>query len=223
VLPGIGSYSGSDKTALGEGALFSLGGLLAITSPSGSMRFVITTEAGTASTSVGDEVQATLTNGPLPDGLSEPVIHVMGRNRPSDIVGLGRMRQTPLLLAGLLVALVAATVANALLLAVRRRRFDLAILKTLGATRRQVFATVGWQATTVAVIALIIGLPLGVALGNWSWIALEHALGLVADPVVPWVALGVTSLVVIVLANLIGLLAGVRAARSPASATLRSE
>jgi ABC-type lipoprotein release transport system permease subunit len=44
----------------------------------------------------------------------------------------------------------------------RRRRGDFAILKTLGLLRRQLSAITAWQVTTLTVLALIAGLPLGV-------------------------------------------------------------
>jgi predicted lysophospholipase L1 biosynthesis ABC-type transport system permease subunit len=72
---------------------------------------------------------------------------------------------------------------------VRRRRRDLAVLKTLGFVRGQVSAAVAWQATTVALVALAVGLPLGVALGRWSWSLLIDRIGLGAEPVTPWPAL----------------------------------
>ena len=119
-------------------------------------------------------------------------------SRPSDIVALARLRPTPFVLAGLLVLLVSAAVANALFVAVRRRRFDLAVLKTLGETRRQLLATVAWQASSTAIVAVVIGLPVGVVLGRWIWRALADAIGVVADPATPWIALAVLAAVVLV-------------------------
>ena len=72
------------------------------------------------------------------------------------------------MLAGLLALLAAAALAHLLVTSVRRRRRDLAILKSLGFVRGQVSAAVAWQATTVALLALAVGLPLGVALGRWT-------------------------------------------------------
>jgi hypothetical protein len=222
VLPGVGTYPGSDKTALGEGALFSLEGLLAVVSPR-EQGFVVKMAPGTTTDDLQTSLRESLATQPLPDGVSEAFVDVTRPNRPSDIVSLGRMRRTPLVLSGMLVLLVAGTVANALFLAVRRRRVDLAVLRALGATRRQLLATVGWQASTVAVVAGVIGVPIGVVIGRWAWTVLADALGTAAPPVVPWVALGVTGVIVVVLANLIGLIPGSRAARATAASVLRSE
>jgi len=64
------------------------------------------------------------------------------------------------------------TVAHALVGSVRR---DMAILKALGFVRGQVSAMVAWQATTFALVALLAGLPLGVAAGRWGLAADRRA------------------------------------------------
>ena len=61
--------------------------------------------------------------------------------------------------------------------ATRRRRRELAVLKTLGFVRSQVRATVAWQATILAAIGLIIGMPLGVILGRFAWHLVADGLG----------------------------------------------
>jgi hypothetical protein len=45
----------------------------------------------------------------------------------------------------------------------RRRRRDLALLKALGFTRRQISATIAWQATSTVAVGLLIGVPVGIA------------------------------------------------------------
>ena len=54
---------------------------------------------------------------------------------------------------------------SALVSSLRRRRRELAVLKTLGFSRRQVRATVAWQASTVAAVGLVVGIPLGLLVG----------------------------------------------------------
>jgi ABC-type lipoprotein release transport system permease subunit len=58
---------------------------------------------------------------------------------------------------------------HTLVTSVRRRRRDLAMLKTLGFVRGRVVAAMVWQATTFAVVALAVGRPLGLAAGRWAW------------------------------------------------------
>jgi ABC-type lipoprotein release transport system permease subunit len=110
------------------------------------------------------------------------------------------------------VALVAlGTVTHALVTSVRRRRRDLAVLKTLGFVRGQVAATVAWQASTFAVVALGLGLPLGIAAGRWAWQLTAAALGVASGPVVP------------LLVNLAAAVPGWAAGRLRPATVLRSE
>ena len=91
----------------------------------------------------------------------------------------------PLVLAGLAAVLGTAAVGSTMTIFVRRRRRDLAILKTLGFRRRQVAATVAWQAASFMLAALALGLPLGVAAGRWAWDLAATQLQSAAPPAVP--------------------------------------
>ena len=75
-----------------------------------------------------------------------------------------------------LIALAAA--ANGAISSVRRRRRDLAVLKVLGMQRGQVRHVVHWQAVAWAVVALVIGVPVGVLLGAVGWREVVRSLGL---------------------------------------------
>ena len=79
-----------------------------------------------------------------------------------------------------------------------------------------------WQATTVAMISLLAGLPLGILAGRWGWNYLAERLGVVPEPVVPLAVLLVIPAAV-VLANLIAFPAGWIASRLRAAVVLRSE
>jgi ABC-type antimicrobial peptide transport system permease subunit len=104
----------------------------------------------------------------------------------------------------------AATLSHTLLTSIRRRRRDLAILKTLGFGRRQVTAAIAWQATTMATLALLIGIPVGIAAGRLVWTVFASALGVVPEPVV---ALGAVLLLVPAVL-IVGILIAVVPARS---------
>jgi len=106
---------------------------------------------------------------------------------------------------------------------VRRRRRDLALLKTLGFTRRQLGAAVAWQSTVVAAAGLIIGVPLGIAVGRWLWLAFARELSAVPDPVVPAASIALAAVAALVLANLVAAVPGRQAARTPAALMLRAE
>jgi len=143
--------------------------------------------------------------------------------RPAEIDSYARVRWTPLVLAGLLAVLAAGTMGHALITSVRRRRRDLAILKTLGFVRRQVSATVAWQATTLVALALLIGIPLGVAAGRWGWALFARQLGVPSETLFPLPALLITVPTTLVAANLIAAVPARIAARTRPAIVLRSE
>jgi hypothetical protein len=142
--------------------------------------------------------------------------------RPAEITNLERIRWTPVVLAGVLAALAVATVAHTLLTSIRRRRRDLAMLKTIGFQRGQISAVVAWQATTFATAALI-GIPLGLALGRVLWRAMANEMGIVPDVATPALALVVAVPATIVVANLVALIPGWLAGRVRPAVALRAE
>jgi hypothetical protein len=143
--------------------------------------------------------------------------------RPPDIENLQRVSNLPTVLA-LLFALVAlVTISNTLVSAVRRRRRDLAVLRTLGFVRRQVSAVVAWQATTVALIAIVIGLPLGAAAGRSIWTLVTDRLGLAPVALIPAELLLLLGAVALVAANLVAVIPGLLASRTAPASVLRTE
>jgi hypothetical protein len=102
-----------------------------------------------------------------------------------DIETVRRVGYLPALLAALVALLAVGTVTHALVSSARRRRSELAVLKTLGFLPRQVSATIAWQATALATAAVLAGLPLGVAVGRWAWRLVAGQLGVVPEPAVP--------------------------------------
>ncbi len=153
----------------------------------------------------------------------ELTANVLPVQRPAEIVNYKSMGTMPVILAGGVAAGAVAALALALLASVRRRRRDLALLKTLGFTRRQLAGAVAWQATVVAVVGLVIGGPLGIAAGRWLWTLFAHQLSAVPDPVIPASSIALAALVALILANLVAALPGLQAARTPAALLLRAE
>jgi ABC-type lipoprotein release transport system permease subunit len=153
----------------------------------------------------------------------EDELFVIEQGKPTDIVNFGRVEATPYLLGAVLAALSAATLAYVLVSAIRRRRRELAILKTLGFERGQVRATVGWQATTYVVIALLIGVPIGLAVGRWVWDLFANELGVVSEPQFPWLGVALVIPAALVIANLVAAVPAAVAARTRPAIVLRSE
>jgi hypothetical protein len=222
VFPKFAAYPGSDRTGLGVGAILTVDGLHRLIPDAGlgfvAVRFVPGADRAGALAQLHDAL------GPPPSDIAIEGPHVAAvASRPDDLVGYDRVNTTPLVLAGLLALLAIATTAHGLLTATRRRRRDLGLLKAIGFTRRQVSATVAWQATTVAVVALIVGLPLGVAAGRGLWTLLAHRLGIPAEPVTPALAVLVAVPATVVLLNLVAAAPGRRAGAVPAATALRTE
>ena len=153
----------------------------------------------------------------------ELVANVLPVQRPAEIVNYKSMGTMPVILAGGVAAGAFAALGLALVTSVRRRRRDLALLKTLGFTRRQLAATIAWQSTVIAVGGVVIGIPLGIAVGRWLWIGFARALSAVPDPVVPAASVALAAVAALVLANLVAALPSRAAARTPAALLLRAE
>jgi ABC-type lipoprotein release transport system permease subunit len=142
---------------------------------------------------------------------------------PAGLDNLETSRGLPLLLGLLLAVLGAGTVGHGLLTSLRRRNRDLAVVRALGLSGRQARATLAWQATTVAAIGVIVGLPLGIAAGHLIWWLIATSLPVVY--VAPGIALAAVAVApaALLVANAIALWPGRRAARSSPAAVLRAE
>jgi hypothetical protein len=148
---------------------------------------------------------------------------VLGVQRPAEIVNYQSTGATPgLLAAGLAVGTIVA-LGLTLGASVRRRRRDLALLKTFGFTQNQLAAAVAWQASVAAFVGIVVGVPVGIALGRWLWDLFARDIYAVPLPTVP---VGEVALVVVgtfILANLVAVIPGQMAARTPTALVLRAE
>ena len=162
----------------------------------------------------------TFENDPMATG---DEVGVLGVLRPAQIVNYHTIGSTPVFLAVALA--IGAIVALGLTLgaSVRRRRRDLALLKTLGFTRKQVFAAIAWQATIDSVIGIGLGVPLGVICGRQLWTAFANTIYAVPDPTVPALSIAAVGIGALVFANLAAVLPSRAAARIRAGLTLRAE
>ena len=144
-------------------------------------------------------------------------------NAPGTVVDFGRVSQMPQVLAGIVALLAAGTLGHGLLTAIRRRRRDLSILKSLGLDRRQIRTAVGWQATATTLLTLVIGVTLGAIAGRWIWTAMANSTGFVARPDVDISLLALIAVSALLLANVIAILPGRAAARTRPAVVLRTE
>jgi hypothetical protein len=203
-----------DGTPLADGALFTQAGLTKSFDPNNqSYRYLVADVVPGA-----DPARVAAAIRTLPN-LNSPATRVV----PAEISRLDAIRGLPFVLAALLAALGAIAIGHALVTGTRRRRHDLALLKTLGFTRRQVERTVAWQATALAVVGLLVGLPVGWLIGRALWTQIEHHLGVVSPAHVGAVTIALIAIATIVVANVIAWLPARAAARLRAGIALRSE
>ena len=201
-----------DAGQLGDGALTTFAGLADLLPNAQHNVYLARFRTGVDAAATYKRVRAAL----------DPVPTQRAR-RPSDLTSIARVDSLPGVLAGVLALLAAVTLAHTLVSSVRRRRRDLAVLKTLGFVRRQVSLAVVWQATTLSGIALLIGVPLGGAGGRWAWTLFTTQLGVSADAVTPPLPILLTIPATLVVANAIAAVPAWVAGRSPSALILRTE
>ena len=137
---------------------------------------------------------------------------------PTNLVNFGQAVNFPMILGSVLIVFGVATLLHVLVVSITRRRHEVGLLKSLGFLRHQVISTVLWQTTTVALIGLVAGVPLGVAIGRLVWRAFADYLGVVPVPVVTLREIGAIALGTLVVANLLAAGPAIVAARiRPAS------
>lgn len=148
---------------------------------------------------------------------------VLGPQRPAEIINYRNLGSTPAILGAALAGGATAALGLTLLASVRRRRRDLALLKSLGFTRAQLAATVAWQSTVAVVLGTIAGAPLGIALGRYLWDLFAREINAVPAPTVPVVPVVLIALGALVLANLVAAVPARVASRAPTALLLRGQ
>jgi ABC-type lipoprotein release transport system permease subunit len=138
---------------------------------------------------------------------------VLGAQRSAEIVSSRQAGGAPAGLAIALAVAAAVSLAAALSASVRRRRPELALLRAVGFTPRQLATCVAWQATATAATGVLVGMPAGVVLGRVLWTAFAGQLDVVAEPVVPLGLIALVSALTILVANLAALTPARRAQR----------
>ncbi|MBV9412025.1 MAG: ABC transporter permease [Acidimicrobiia bacterium] len=146
-----------------------------------------------------------------------------GNTPPQDVRLLRNVRTLPQALAIFLAVLGIAALGHALITTVRRRRHDLAVLRAIGLRPRQSAACIFWQAMTVAIVALAIGIPLGIIFGRLSWRWVANSTPLLYVPPLAALAIVIAIPAAIVLANLLAAYPARRAAGVRPAEVLRTE
>ena len=150
-------------------------------------------------------------------------VEIEASSLPLDVGLLRNVRTLPKALAGFLVLLGLGALGHVLATAVRRRRHDLAVLRAIGFRPVQVAACVSWQAVTVSVVALALGIPLGIAVGRWSWRWVADSTPLLYVPPMAAAVVLMSIPAALLLANAMAALPARRAARLRPAEVLRAE
>jgi ABC-type antimicrobial peptide transport system permease subunit len=130
----------------------------------------------------------------------------------------------PLVLAGLLALVAIANLGHALVGSIRGRRHDFAVLKAVGFVRPQILLAVLAQALTMCVVAIVVGIPTGIALGRWLWEAFSsRTLGTLPEPAVSPPAILLIAVVGVAAGLLVAVIPGRAASLTPPSPVLKSE
>ena len=208
---------------LGTGAYMTLDGFVAAQCPPGpgfadcsatvtnSPVLLVRTGTGTSGHAAADRLLGQWS------GLAIPSV------RPDNLVNFGQAVNFPLILGVVLVIFGLATLFHVLVVSVARRRRELQLLKAIGLVRHQLVAAVCWQATTVALVGLVVGLPLGVIVGRAVWHAFAVNLGVVPVSVIEASTLLVVALGVLLVANVLAIGPALVSARAKPDSLLRSE
>ncbi len=236
-FPAVGYASFiADHTSMGTGALFSEGVFssaflraVGTTDPNLNgpelvfvrLRSEVSAAAGRANLRrVADAANKIFARDPLAVDNS---VAVIGVQRPAQIVNYRSIGATPVILAGGLALGAIVALALTLVASVRHRRRDLALLKALGFTPRQLAAVVAWQSTVTAVVGVIVGVPLGIVIGRQLWTVFARNINAVPDPTVPVLSVVLVALGALVFANVVAAIPGRIAARTPTAMVLRAE
>jgi hypothetical protein len=211
VLPGY-----TDTARLGEGALMTFAGVSRIAPRVPASEALIELRPGADRERVLARLERKLRRGESTPG-------ELPLTKPSDVVNFGRVQRLPLVLAAVLALLGALTLAHMLVTGVRRRRRDLAVLKTLGFERGEVLAAVACQATTLTALALLVGLPVGAAAGRWAWYVFASYFGVVPESVIPYGRIVLFVPAALLAASLVALLPARSAAATQPARALRAE
>lgn len=141
--------------------------------------------------------------------------------RPPDVVNVGEMRNAPLVLGAVLGLALLLGSTLAVSVSVRERRREFAVLRSLGFVRRELIATVRWQAITTAFLGVLIGLPLGIVAGRVAWRGFASGIGVVPAAEIPVVWVTALAAAVVALTLLAAVVPGRLAARTSPAVALR--
>jgi MacB-like periplasmic core domain/FtsX-like permease family len=148
---------------------------------------------------------------------------VNGVQRPAQIINYRSLGSTPTILGGALALGAVTALGLTLIASVRRRRRDLALLKILGFTHGQLAAAIAWQSSVSVGIGTVVGVPLGIIVGQSVWDLFAREINAVPQPTVPVLSIVLIVVGALVLANVVAAIPGWVAGRTPTAPLLRAD
>ncbi|HEY6429393.1 MAG TPA: FtsX-like permease family protein [Acidimicrobiales bacterium] len=212
-----------NSQGLGSGAIFTIGAVTGSSCDNGADHSCVVSTVVAANGSFLVRV--------APDAQGRAALRSLGHaygnqvnfpTSPTELVNFGEAVDFPLIFGVIVVLFGAATLLHLLLSSLNRRRRDIGLLKSLGLFRRQVALSVAWQTTTMAVIGIVIGVPLGIAAGRAIWNAFADNLGVGTQPAVTASEIALLALGTLVVANLLAVVPAMVAARAKPASLLRT-
>jgi putative ABC transport system permease protein len=142
---------------------------------------------------------------------------------PPAVDNLRQLERLPALLGGFIAVVGFAMLAHAMVIAVRRRSHDLAVLRAVGYTPGQTATAVVTMALVVGLLALVVGVPIGIGAGRFLWQLVARDASVEGDALIPTLRTFATSGAVLVAALLVAALPARRAATLAPATLLRAE
>ncbi len=142
---------------------------------------------------------------------------------PVELTNLRNVRDLPIVLAVFLALLAMAAVSHVLVSSSHRRGHDLAVLRAIGLTRRSSRLAVNAQASVIAVVGLLLGIPLGIVFGRLGWRLVAERVPLQDVAPIPALALVLVVPVALLLLNALAVWPARTVARVRPAELLRDE
>jgi len=139
------------------------------------------------------------------DRLQETIGVTLGPpDTPPALQNLGRVRSSPYIVSGVLAALALLSLANLMLVALRHRSKEIAVLRAFGADGRLVGGVAHWHAIAFTLVVAGLAAPFGVALGRLVFrYAIADRIGVAADTFVPGLRLLLALVVLVLVADVV--------------------
>jgi predicted lysophospholipase L1 biosynthesis ABC-type transport system permease subunit len=133
------------------------------------------------------------------------ITDIEGPLPPDELTNLRNVRTLPEVLAAFLGLIAIAALASVLLSCARRRSHEFAVLRALGMTRGNVRTILNSQGTAIGLFGLVVGIPLGIAVGRLGWRAIAERVPLAEIPPLALTAALLLIPVTLIAANVLAL------------------